>query len=101
MQEPRVERHLDRFVRREEEVPVEAAEERHRPLEVLDAEGGSRGLGRGVDEIYPLERVCGDFDVDELFGAESFDEEDATADARSVPARCLAHLFRTDPNRDA
>ncbi len=64
---PRVDRHLDRLARREEEVPVEAAEEHHRPLEVLDAEGGAGGGGRrGVDEIRPLERLAGDLDVDEL-----------------------------------
>jgi hypothetical protein len=101
VQQPRVDRHLDRFARREEEVPVEAAEERHRPLEVLDAEGGTRGLGRGVDEICPLERCCGDLDVDKLFCAECFDEKDASAHARTVPAGRLAHLLGTDTDGDA
>ena len=55
-------------------MPVEAAEEHHRPLEVLDAEGGAGGGDRrGVDEIRPLERLAGDLDVDELLCAERLD----------------------------
>jgi hypothetical protein len=67
VQEPWVDRHLNRFARREEEMPVEAAEERHRPLDVVDAQGRAWGLGRSVDEIGTFERCRGDLDVDKLF----------------------------------
>src|SRR5213076_979063 len=82
-----------------EEVPVEAAKERHRTLERVDTEGGPGGLGGGVDEIGALERRRGDLDVDELFRAERLDEEDATAQAGAVPAGRLAHVLGTDADR--
>jgi hypothetical protein len=39
--------------------------------------------------------------VDELFCAECFDEEDAAAHARAVPAGRLAHLLGPDADDDA
>ena len=101
VQESRVDRHLDRFARREEEMPVETAEERHRPLGVLTTQGGAWGLRGGVDEIGAPERRRRDLDVDEQFRAERLDEQDATAQAGAVPVGCLAHVFRPDPDRDA
>ena len=42
MEESRVDRHLDRFARREEEVPVETTEECHLTLELVDTQRGYR-----------------------------------------------------------
>src|SRR5262245_50946992 len=82
-------------------MPVEAAEEHHRPLEVLDAEGRAGGGGRrGVDEICPLERLAGDLDVNELLRAERLDEQDVSAQARAVPAGGLANILGSDPDGD-
>ena len=70
MEQLRVDCDLDRFGRAEEEMPVEAAEERHRLFGARGPQGGAGRLRGGVEEIRALEGSGTDLDVDELFGTE-------------------------------
>src|SRR5207247_11192751 len=92
----RVDRHLDRFARLEEEVPVEAAEECRRPSERF----GLGRLCRGVDELCSSKRRRRDLEMDEVLRAEGLDEQYTGGELRRLDVGAELHVLGPNTESD-